>query len=359
MTETRAAICHEFNQPLTIEPMTLCTPNHNEVEVKLSACAICHSDITYMDGGWGGKLPAVYGHEGAGKITKIGQNVKNYKIGDHVIVTLIRSCAHCHKCTTGKPTHCITPDTRPARAHLQNKTAVHLAMSTGAFAEHVIVDQSQIARIPENMPMASAALISCGVLTGIGAAVESAKVRPGQSVIIIGIGGVGLNAIQGARIAGARRIIALDIIQEKLSIAHEFGATDSFLINQAELASHIHKITNGGADIAIVTVGAISAYETAPEYLCQGGKIIMAGMPNSNDIAKYKLVDMVSVAQSMVGTKMGDVVLARDVPWIIDLYQQGRLKIDELISKKWAFEHINEAIADTKTGHAKRNVIVF
>jgi Zn-dependent alcohol dehydrogenase len=178
-------------------------------------------------------------------------------------------------------------------------------------------------------------------------------------VVVIGAGGVGLNAIQGARIAGARRIVAVDMSAEKLEIAREFGATDGVLATGAKPWSEAKKAIGRGADAVIVTVGAIPAYEAAPRYLAYGGKIVMVGMPHSGAKASYEPVMLAAVGQGMVGSKMGDVVIQRDIPWMVDLYTQGRLKLDELISGRWELGQINEAIADTKTGAARRNVILF
>jgi S-(hydroxymethyl)glutathione dehydrogenase/alcohol dehydrogenase len=361
MQKIKAAVCHEFGQRLTIEEINLRAPEAGEIEVTLEACAICHSDISYIDGGWGGSLPAVYGHEAAGRITGLGEGVRGLATGDPVVVTLIRSCRQCEPCASGTPTLCSTSydgDHGPITTADGGK--LHQAMACGAFAEKVVVDQSQVVKLPEGVAMDAAALLACGVITGVGAVVNTAKLRPGQNVVVIGAGGVGLNAIQGARIAGAARIIAVDMTEEKLAMAREFGATDGVLASHSAPWKEVRRITGGkGADAVLVTVGAIPAYDSAPRYLARGGRVIMVGMPHSGAMSTYEPVMLAAVGQGMIGTKMGDVVIARDIPWMVDLYQQGRLKLDELISGRWKLEEINEAIADTKTGSAKRNVIVF
>ncbi len=359
MTKIRAAVCHAFGQPLEIREVELRAPKTGEVEVTLSACAICHSDISFAEGGWGGSLPAVYGHEAAGRITALGDGVHGYGPGDTVIVTLIRACGHCPSCAGGAPVSCSTPydgDHGPLTTTGGGK--LHQAMATGAFAEKVVVDQSQIAAIPADMPMDAASLLSCGVITGLGAVVNSAALRPGQDAVVIGAGGVGLNAIQGARIAGARRIVAIDTNQAKLDAAMDFGATDGVLAS-AKAPAATRRALGKGAEAVIVTVGAISAYEQGPEFLAPGGRVIMVGMPHSGAQIAVEPVNLAATGQGMIGSKMGDVVLRRDIPWMLDLYAQGRLKLDELISGRWPLEQINEAIADTKTGAARRNVIVF
>lgn len=360
MQMIKAAVCHDFGQPLVVEEIQLWAPEMGEVEVTLAAVAICHSDISFAGGAWGGSLPAVYGHEAAGRVTALGDGVTGLSIGDTVVVTLIRACGACGSCASGKPTVCETPydgDHGPIKTADGGK--LHQAMASGAFAEKVVVDHSQIVRIPETIPMDAASLIACGVITGVGAVVNAAALRAGQDVVVIGAGGVGLNAIQGARIAGARRIVAVDMSEEKLAVAREFGATDGVLASDAKPWAKAMQAMGRGADAVIVTVGVIPAYDNAPRYLASGGRVIMVGMPHSGAMSSFEPVMLAATGQGMVGSKMGDVVIQRDIPWMVDLYQQGRLKLDELISGRWSLEQINEAIEDTKSGAARRNVIVF
>ena len=360
MPAIQAAVCHAFGEPLSVETVELRGPEAGEVEVTLKAVAICHSDISFADGAWGGSLPAVYGHEAAGIVTQIGTGVNRIALGDTVVVTLIRSCGTCPSCASGKPTICGTPydgDHGPLKTASGGK--LHQAMASGAFAEKVVVDQSQIVQIPSNMPMDAASLLACGVITGVGAVVNAANFKAGQDAVIIGAGGVGLNAIQGARIAGARRIVAVDMSEEKLAIAKEFGATHGVLASEEKPWRAAKEALGHGADAVFVTVGAAAVYDTAPRYLAYGGKVIMVGMPATGAVSHYEPANFAAVGQSLIGSKMGDVVVKRDIPWMADLYDQGRLKLDELISGRWRLDQINEAIADTKTGSAKRNVIMF
>ncbi|MEJ5218125.1 Zn-dependent alcohol dehydrogenase [Cognatishimia sp. D5M38] len=361
MALVKAAVCHEFGKPLSIEDVELRAPISGEVEVTLAAVAICHSDISYADGAWGGSLPAVYGHEAAGVITAMGDNVTGHQVGDKVVVTLIRACGTCPACAAGTPTICQTAyDGDKGPLTMPDGSKLHQAMACGAFAEKVVVDQSQIAEIPEDMSSTCASLLACGVITGVGAVVNAAQLRAGQDVVVIGAGGVGLNAIQGARIAGARRIVAVDMSEDKLEIAKEFGATHGVLATEDKPWRAAKEALGGrGADAVLVTVGAAPAYDAAPNYLAYGGKMIMVGMPHTGAVSTYEAANFAAVGQSMIGSKMGDVVVPRDIPWMADLYEQGRLKLDELVSGTWTLDQINEAIADTKTGTAKRNVIVF
>jgi S-(hydroxymethyl)mycothiol dehydrogenase len=359
MAKIKAAICREFGAPLSIEEINLRAPIEGEVEVTLEAVAICHSDISFIDGGWGGSLPALYGHEASGRITAVGPGVSTLSEGQRVVVTLIKSCGTCPNCLSGKPTICENQTPRPTALTLDDGTPVEQAMHCGAFAEKVVVSTSQIVPLPDNMPAESVCLLACGVITGIGAVIHAGDLRPGEDVVVIGAGGVGLNAIQGAKIAGARRIVAVDMSEEKLEIAREFGATHGVLGTSKAPWKAAFKALGRGADVVAVTVGAIPAYEDAMRYMGYGGRMIMVGMPHGGETARYEPVIPAFMGQKMIGSKMGDVVIQRDIPWMADLYDQGRLKLDELVSGRWSLEQINEAIADTKTGGARRNVILF
>ncbi|MBW4982762.1 Zn-dependent alcohol dehydrogenase [Mameliella sp. CS4] len=359
MTRIRAAVCTAFDAPLQIEDLDLRAPGAGEIEVTLEAVAICHSDISYATGAWGGTLPAVYGHEAAGRITALGEGISGLQTGDRVVVTLIRACGTCPTCASGRPTICIGDrDSAPVLTR-PDGTEVVQAMFCGAFAEKVVVDQSQVVTLPDDMPPEAVCLLACGVITGIGAVINAGKMRPGDDVVVIGAGGVGLNAIQGARIGGARRIVAVDMSEEKLNIARDFGATDGILATRNNPWEAAHAALGRGADVVAVTVGAIPAYEQAMRYLGWGGRMVMIGMPHTGAMATYEPVVPAFMGQQMIGSKMGDVVIQRDIPWMADLYRQGRLKLDELVSGRWRLDQINEAIADTMTGGARRNVILF
>ncbi len=359
MTRIKAAVCTEFGKPLSMEDLDLRTPNTGEIEVTLEAVAICHSDIHFAEGAWGGDLPAVYGHEAAGRISAIGPGVRDLIEGQRVVVTLIKACGTCPNCASGKPTICEAPGSAASPLSRDDGTPVAQAMNCGAFAERVVVDQSQVVPLPDDMPPEAVALMACGVITGVGAVVNAGQLRAGEDVVVIGAGGVGLNAIQGARIAGARRIVAVDVTEEKLATAKAFGATDGVLATGKAPWKQVMRVLGRGADLVAVTVGAIPAYNHAPRYLGWGGRMVMIGMPHSGAMAEYEPVVLAYMAQGMVGSKMGDVVIRRDIPWLADLYRQGRLKLDELVSGRWSLDQINEAIADTKAGGAKRNVILF
>jgi S-(hydroxymethyl)mycothiol dehydrogenase len=359
MPQIEAAVCQAFGEPLRLERLELRAPQGREIEVTLSAVAICHSDITYAAGDWGGTLPAVYGHEAAGVVTALGPQAEGVALGARVVVTLLRACGSCAACRSGQPFACCTPHDAPPALTRADGTPVVKAMHCGAFAERVLVDPSQVVELPDDIEMDVASLLSCGVITGIGAVVNSARLRPGQDAVVIGVGGIGLNVIQGARLAGARRIVAVDLAPDKLEMARAFGATDGVLASGPAPWEEAQRLLGRGADAVFVATGAIRAYRDAALYLGFGGRVIALGMPPVGAKMEIEPVDMASCGHGMHGSKMGDTVIQRDIPWLVDLYRQGRLKLDELISGRWRLEQINEAIADTKTGHAKRNVILF
>ncbi|MEM9122936.1 MAG: zinc-binding dehydrogenase [Pseudomonadota bacterium] len=359
MAKILAAVCRTFREPLSIEEIDIRAPEGREVEVSLAACAICASDLAFINGAWDTDLPMVFGHEAAGRITGLGPGVTGFSLGDPVIVTLIRSCSQCASCGSGRPVSCSdVPGVRPALTGPSGEP-MGQGMATGAFAEKVVVDQSQIAKVPADMDLTVASLLSCGVITGIGAVVNSAGLRPGEDAVVIGAGGVGLNTVQGARIAGARRVVALDLSEAKLAAAREMGATDTVRADQGDPAAEVHEILGRGADAVFVTVGAPAVYESAIAHLAASGRLVAVGMPPAGAEIHYGPDLLAYYGQKIIGSRMGDTVLARDIPWLVDLYAQGRLELDALISKRWAFDEINAAIADTQSGSARRNVLVF
>jgi S-(hydroxymethyl)glutathione dehydrogenase / alcohol dehydrogenase len=360
--KTRAAVCRQFGKPLVIEEVELAEPAAGEIRVKMAACAICHSDVFYMDGAWGGSLPAVYGHEAAGIVEKTGPGVDTVRVGDHVVVTLIRSCGHCPSCVEGVPVFCETVfplDVHSPIQSLAGEPFVH-GLRTGAFADHVVVQASQAVAIPKEVPLESASLIACGVLTGLGAVVNTAAVKAGSSVVVIGCGGVGLNSVQGAALAGSTPIIAVDLVEQKLSAARQFGATHTIDLTHDDVRDHVNKLTHGrGADYVFVTVGVKSAIEQAISLMKRNGTMVIVGMPASGVMTSFDPGNLAADGQRIIGSKMGSARIQIDVPKIIELYQQKRLKLDELISGRYPLQKINEAIDGVRRGSVLRNVIIF
>lgn len=358
----KAAVCRGFGQPLVIEDVALAAPGPGEVQVKVAACAICHSDILFCEGAWGGVLPAVYGHEAAGIVEAVGTGVSNVRLGDRVLVTLIRSCGRCHYCAQGDPVRCEASFALDARSPLSGADGrpITQGMRTGAFAEAVTVDASQLARLDVDVPLDSAALLSCGVITGFGAVVNTADFRAGSSAVVIGTGGVGLNAVQGAAVAGAVSVIALDVSDTKLDAARRFGATHSVNVGRSDARPIVLGLTSGrGADYVFVTVGAKSAIEQGFRLLRKGGALVIVGMTPDDVMIEFDACTLAGAEQRILGSKMGSTRLAMDIPRYIALYRQGRLKLDELISGRYPLERINDAIADVRRGDVLRNVIVF
>ena len=360
----KAAVCREFGKPLIIEEIAIDAPQGGEIMVKLSACAICHSDILFMAGAWGGaeKLPAVFGHEAAGVVEAAGPGVDGARPGDRVIVSLIRSCGNCFYCAQGDQHLCETkfPLDRECRLRDRDGRPVFQGLRTGAFAEYTVVHQSQAVVIPETLPFDSACLLACGVITGFGAVVNTAKMPPGSSAVVIGAGGVGLNSIQGAALSGANPLIAIDLLASKLETALAFGAThaiDPVAENAAEI---VKSLTAGrGADYVFVTVGSVKAIEQGLGLLRRAGTLVIVGMPPSGARAAIEAVEFANSGQRILGSKMGSSRLAVDVPKLVALYEQGRLKLDELITARYSLDGINDAIAEANRGAALRNVIVF
>lgn len=358
----KAAVCRKFGEPLTIEEVSLAAPKAFEVEVDVKACAICHSDISYAEGAWGGNLPAVFGHEAAGIVKRVGKHVSGVKVGDHVVVTLIRYCGNCHYCDRGSQVMCEEVFALDKRSPIKdaNKDPIDQSMRTGAFAERIVVHHSQMVRIPKSIPFASASLLACGVITGFGAVTNTVKVTPGDTVAIIGCGGVGLNAIQGAVHAGAGKIIAIDIDDKKLRQTKKYGATHTANSLSEDVVKKTMKLTkNRGVDYVFVTVGAPAAFKSAFNYITKNGSVVVVGMPPTGIMSEYDPGTMAAWNQRIIGSKMGDSKIAKDIPRLIKAYRKGDLKLDELVSNTFPLEQINKAIAEVKTGAVNRNVIVF
>ncbi len=357
----RAAVCRAFNAPLSIEEVILAPPGPDEIRVRIEAVAICHSDILYLEGAWASHLPAVYGHEAAGRIEVLGEGVEGFSPGDPVVVTMIRACGQCHFCQTGRPTMCITPYNR-ARGVLRLPTGeiVEHGLNVAAFAEAGVVHKSQVARVREGLPMDEAALLACGVITGAGAVFNTARVEPGAQVVVIGAGGVGLNTIQAARLAGADPVIAIDLSDEKLAIARAFGATHTLRADTPKLRRAVLELTQGrGADYVFVAVGSVSAYQGAFPLASRGGAVVAVGMPPSGATVAIEPVILAATSQRFVGSNLGNAVIERDIPKLAEHWRKGELKLGELITARYPFAAINTALAEAKAGRALRNVVVF
>jgi len=358
----RAAVTRAFGEPMRVETVTLADPGRGEVLVAVKACAICHSDITYADGGWGGTVPMVLGHEAAGIVEATGPGVTRVKPGDPVVVTLIRSCGGCHYCAGGHDYLCETMFDLDRTSPLTDGTGAPIGhgLRTGAFAEKLVVEQSQLVAVGGNMPFASASLLACGAITGVGAVTNTARMPAGAHAVVIGCGGVGLNAVQGARIAGAASIIAIDLAREKLDAALRLGATRAIDPFHEDAVDIVTAATGGrGADFVFVASGAPAALESAASYIGKNGTVVIVGMPASDVNIAFNPASFAGFSQRIIGSKMGSASVARDVPHLAALWRDGVLDLDSLVTGRYPLDAINEAIAATRAGQGLRNVIVF
>ncbi|MFH1382409.1 MAG: Zn-dependent alcohol dehydrogenase [Chloroflexota bacterium] len=358
----KAAVCYEYNKPLVVEEVDIDPPQKGEVKVRLVATAICHSDIHNIRGERaGGKLPIVVGHESAGYIEELGENVTSVKPGDPVVVSLISSCGRCLYCVSGHPELCEAqwPLNTETRLHNKQGQALAVMARTGSLAEYVIVDESQVVKIPKEMPMDRAALLACGVITGVGAVVNCAQVKALSSVVVVGVGGVGVNSVQGAALSGAYPIIAVDMLENKLETARVFGATHTVKADDKDAIKQVQQLTSGrGANYVFVTVGSTAAIAQGFAMSANGGMIVVAGLPPANQT--LNLPPIGSWRQRVITTSvMGTTRLSIDVPKLVALYQAGHLKLDELITGRYPLEQVNEAIESAERGEALRNVIIF
>lgn len=358
----RAAVTRRFGAPLEITEVELAPPGPGAVRAEVRAVAICHSDVTYTDGGWGGALPAVYGHEAAGIVREVGPGVEGLAPGDHVVITLVRSCGHCPCCMRGMPGSCegTVPIDAASPLALPDGTPVVHGLRTSAFAEQVVVDQSQVVAIDEDLPFDLASLLACGVITGWGAVVNTARVPPGADVVIIGTGGVGLNAVQGAVQCEAGRIIAVDVAADKLAAAEAFGASHVVDASGGDAVAAVRGLTGGrGADFVFITVGSTAAMDQSYRMLAPGGAAVLVGMAHADATSTFNPLDLADSSQRILGSKMGHSRIRADIPRLVRLWREGQLKLEELVTHRHPFEEINTALDNVRHGIGLRNVIVM
>ena len=356
----KSAICYEYGKPLVIEEVNLEPPRKNEVKVKVAATALCHSDIHDFKGELPGKTPFVGGHETAGYIDTVGEGVTGFKAGDPVVVTTLKSCGKCYFCLTGSPHLCVYPwpwgDTRISNL----KGDPMPCKGFGGFSEYVIAHESQVVKIPDDMPMDRASLLACGVMTGFGVVVHRAQVKPMHSVLVMGVGGVGMNAIQGAAFSGARPIIAVDVVESKLEAALKFGATATVNAKRDDAVDAVRKLTSGlGVEHAFVTVGSIAALKQAFQMTGPRGTTYIVGLPPVKDLFSIMPMEFIRFEKSISGGYMGSTNIQVDIPRLISLYKEGVLKLDELISGHYPLDKINDAVAASEKGADLRNIIMF
>jgi S-(hydroxymethyl)glutathione dehydrogenase/alcohol dehydrogenase len=358
----KAAVFHGAQQPLTIEEVEIDAPQAREVLVRTVASGVCHSDLHFVDGYYGHPAPAVLGHEAAGVVEAVGEHVTYLQPGDHVIACLSVFCGHCEQCLTGHPNLCSNPETKRAptdRQRLSQQGGVmHQFLNISSYAEMMLLHENALVKIRDDMPLDRAALIGCGVMTGVGAALNTAKVEPGSTVAVFGAGGVGLAAIQGARIAGARMIIAVDLVESKLATARELGATHIVDGSSHDPVTAIREMTNGGVDYSFEAIGLKVAAEQAFNSLRPGGTATVIGMIPVGQKVELDGFQFLS-EKKIQGSTMGSNRFRVDMPRYIDFYLQGRLKLDEMITRRGRLEDVNEAFRAMKAGEVARTVLMF
>jgi alcohol dehydrogenase len=362
-----AAAPYATSKPLTIAEMELDPPGPGEVLVKIAAAGLCHSDLSVINGDRPRPTPMVLGHEAAGIVEETGAGIDDLRKGDHVVMVFVPSCGHCNPCAEGRPALCepgAAANTKGelltgARRLKRNGQMVHHHMGVSAFAQYATVSRRSLVKIDPDLPLEEAALFGCAVLTGVGAVINTASVRPGQSVAVVGLGGVGLSALLGALVAGARDVVAIDTNDQKLAFARQLGATHAFNAADPDCVEKVKAATRGGADAAIEMAGSIKAFETAYKVTRRGGQTVTAGLPNPTHTFGLPIVNLVGEERTVKGSYIGGCVPTRDLPRYIALYRQGRLPVDRLMSDRLTLEDINIGFDRLAEGKAVRQVIVF
>ncbi|MBW0149728.1 MAG: Zn-dependent alcohol dehydrogenase [Phenylobacterium sp.] len=358
----KAAVLREVGKPLQIEDVQINKPGPHEVLIRTVAAGLCHSDLHFMEGSYPHPLPAVLGHESAGIVEQVGSEVRTVKVGDHVITCLSAYCGHCESCLTGHLSLCVSPDTKRGADEEPRLTTAAGPMiqflNLSSFAEYMLIHEHACVAIRKDMPLDRAALIGCSVMTGVGAAMHTSSVRPGETVAVIGCGGVGLSAINGAAIAGAGRIIAIDTVAAKGNLAMEFGATDFIDASQTDAVKEVLEMTKGGVHHAFEAIGLSKTAEQAFNMLRRGGTANIIGM-----IPVGQSITLMGAAflgeKKLQGSMMGSNRFPIDMPRLVDFYMNGKLKLDQMISQRIKLEQVNEGFADMKRGELARSVIMF
>ena len=358
----KAAVMREVGKPLQIEDVQISKPGPNEVLIRTAAAGVCHSDVHFYEGSYPYPMPAVLGHESAGVVEEVGSEVRTVKPGDHVITCLSAYCGHCDYCLGGRMSLCQSPDVRREQGEAprltQNGSLMQQFLNLSSFAEQMLIHQHACVAIRKDMPLDRAALIGCGVMTGVGAVIHTSNVRPGETVAVIGCGGVGLAAINGAAIAGAGRVIAIDLSPGKDNMARTFGATDFICAADTDPVKTVMEMTGGGVHHSFEAIGLGKTAEQAFNMLRRGGTANVIGM-----IPIGQTVTLMGAAflgeKRIQGSLMGSNRFPVDMPRLVDFYMSGKLKLDDMISRRIKLEDVNDAFAEMKTGQIARSVITF
>ena len=359
----KAAVFHGPKLPLSIEDVEIDKPQDREVLIKTVASGVCHSDLHFVDGFYPYPAPAVLGHEAAGIIEEVGRQVTYVKPGDHVICCLSVFSGNCEQCMSGHPNRCSNKQATQRAASdkpriSQKGKPINQFLDISSYCEKMLLHENAVVKIREDLPLDRAALIGCGVTTGVGAVLNTAKIEPGSTVAVFGAGGVGLAAIQGARIAGARKIIAIDMFEGKLAMAKRLGATDTVDASSSDPVDEIRKLTGGGVDYSFEAIGLKKVAEQAFNALKPGGTATVIGMipvGQKVEIDGY----MFLTERKLQGSNMGSNRFRIDMPRYIDFYMQGRLNLDDMISRRGKLDDVNEAFRAMKAGEVARTVLMF
>lgn len=358
----KAAVLREVNKPLVIEDVKLGDPGPREVLVRTVAAGVCHSDLHFQNGSYPYPLPAVLGHESAGVVEAVGSAVTYVQPGDHVITCLSAFCGHCEYCLTGHMSLCQEPELqrgpdKPPRLSAKDK-AVFQFLNLSSFAERMLVHEHTIVKIRKDMPLDRAALIGCGVTTGVGAVIHTAKVEPGSTVAVIGCGGVGLSCINGAAIAGAGRIIAIDMVPSKLELARKFGATDVVNAKENDPIGAVMEMTQGGVHYSFEAIGLKTTTEQAFKMLRRGGTATIIGMIPVGTMIELHGAEFL-MERKIQGSNMGSNRFRVDMPRFVDFYLSGKLHLDDMISRRIKLEDVNDGLNALQKGEVARSVIMF
>ncbi|WP_411731070.1 zinc-binding dehydrogenase [Paeniglutamicibacter sp.] len=359
----RAAVINAIGAGFEIQDLDIDEPRGAEVLVRVEAAGLCHSDMIVASVDRGRPLPMVVGHEMAGVVVKLGPEATDFQIGDHVIGSEISFCGACEECVNGATYRCLNPGAvmrapqDPARLSLDGQRVE--AFGVAGFAEFTVLHQNKLVKIPAEIPFAQAAVLGCATATGVGAVLNSAKVAPGQSVAVVGLGGIGLNLVAGARLAGARTIIGIDLQPDKLELARKFGATH--VINGAEedVVARVQEITGRGVHHAFEAIGLGATQRQAIEATRTGGDVHFIGIPQGKPLELSVMMDLLVKQRSLHGIYMGSSNIRKDIPYYAELYLQGRLNLDDLIAQEIELEQINEAYERQETGAIARSIIRF
>lgn len=361
----KAAILNSAPGQLDIEDIEVAEPGPREVLIRTGAAGLCHSDLHFMDALYPHPLPAAMGHESAGVVEAVGSMVTYVQPGDHVITCLSQFCGHCEQCLSAHPSLCVNKRTELVRGADETPRlsrgdgeVVHGAFNLASFAEMMLVHEHGLVKIDRDMPLDKAALIGCGVTTGLGAVFRTAKVEPGSTVAVIGCGGIGLSAVQGARIAGANRIIAVDMVGSKLEMAQSMGATHVVDASKDDPVAAVKDLTGGGVHNSFEAVGLKATAEQAFKMLANGGQATVIGMIPVGTTVEVHGADLL-YEKKLTGSNMGSNQFRTDMPRYVDMYLSGRLDLDSMVSNTITLDEINDGFAEMRTGTIARNVITF